>query len=53
MTTNGDLEQVRERVAEALLMLSSVGFGDTSVQLRVDVKSRLCCRERAKQRLSA
>ena len=40
MTTNGDLEQVRERVAEALLMLSSVGFGDTSVQLRVDLKSR-------------
>ncbi|HYQ41188.1 MAG TPA: STAS domain-containing protein [Polyangiaceae bacterium] len=40
MTTNDELEQVRERVAEALLLLSSVGFGDTSVQLRVDVKSR-------------
>jgi len=40
MTTNDELEQVRERVAEALLLLSSVEFGDTSVQLRVDVKSR-------------
>lgn len=39
-TTNDELEQVRERVAEALLLLSSVEFGDTSVQLRVDVKSR-------------
>jgi rsbT co-antagonist protein RsbR len=40
MNANGDLEQIRERVAEALLTLSAVGFGDTSVQLRVDVKSR-------------
>lgn len=40
MTTNSELEQVRERVVEALLLLSSVGFGDTSVQLRVDLRSR-------------
>jgi rsbT co-antagonist protein RsbR len=40
MKQSTELEQVRERVAEALLTLSSVGFGDTSVQLRVDVRSR-------------
>lgn len=40
MKDTSELEQIRERVAEALLTLSSVGFGDTSVQLRVDVKSR-------------
>jgi len=40
MKQSSELEQVRERVAEALLTLSSVGFGDTSVQLRVDLRSR-------------
>lgn len=40
MKQSSELEQVRERVAEALLTLSSVGFGDTTVQLRVDVRSR-------------
>jgi len=40
MSSTTDLDQVRERIAEALLTLSSVGFGDYSVQLRLDMRSR-------------
>lgn len=35
-----ELELVRERIADALLALSTVGFGDYSAQLKVDVRSR-------------
>jgi rsbT co-antagonist protein RsbR len=36
----GERAQVRERIVDALLRLSSVGFGDYSAQLHVDLTSR-------------
>jgi rsbT co-antagonist protein RsbR len=35
-----ELQVVRERVADALLALSAVAFGDYSAQLKVDLRSR-------------
>jgi rsbT co-antagonist protein RsbR len=38
--TSGELADLRERVVDALIALTAVGFGDHTVELRMDFKSR-------------
>jgi rsbT co-antagonist protein RsbR len=38
--TEGELADLRERVVDALIALTAVGFGDHTVELRMDFKSR-------------